>query len=161
VAAIFPGWGVEVHDTPIITPTKTVGRGTKKKTKKLRSGYNFREMHALVANLLDQGGGRATAVLEGVHAMPTNGVIGNFVLGIGRGAWEAILASLEIPYVCVDPAAWKRSHGLLGQGKEASLVLARTRFPSVAMSHLHRKKDSDRAEALLLAGIASKGEGFR
>jgi len=57
---------------------------------------------------------------------------------------------LGIPLDLVAPATWKRHFHLLGTAKDAARVLALARFPSAGRS-LSRKKDSGRADALLIA----------
>lgn len=74
--------------------------------------------------------------------------------GFATGLFTGLLLSKGIKYCRVQPVVWKRDMGLYGQGKEGSLHLARCLFPQVADSHLSRKKDHGRAEALLLAAWA-------
>jgi hypothetical protein len=71
----------------------------------------------------------------------------------GIGLWEGILAGLDIPFVVVPPATWKRAMNVPGGGREAKAACvaeARRRFPSAAHL-LYRARDDGRAEALLLA----------
>jgi crossover junction endodeoxyribonuclease RuvC len=91
-----------------------------------------------------------TAVLERTSAMPGQGVGSMFSMGDTRGVIRGVLAALEIPYVEVAPSAWKAKLGLTGADKEASRALAKKLYPEMALL-LARKKDHNRAEALLLA----------
>lgn len=88
--------------------------------------------------------------IENVATRPGQGISssGNFMFGAGI-LW-GIMGGLGISSSHVAPAKWKRDLGLLGKGKDGSLALARRLFPE-ASSLLKRKKDADRAEALLMA----------
>jgi Holliday junction resolvasome RuvABC endonuclease subunit len=86
-------------------------------------------------------------IIETVHAMPTNGSIGNFVLGRGSGLWEMALLVAKIPVIKVAPPTWKKHYGLLGQKKEGSILKAQQLFPT----HSFKKSEDGLAEALLLA----------
>lgn len=66
-------------------------------------------------------------------------------LGIIRGIVEPIFGTEAIFYVA--PARWKKAYRL-GKDKNASLDLARSRFPEAP---LNLKKHHNRSEALLLA----------
>lgn len=70
----------------------------------------------------------------------------------------SVFATLEMwgcPFVIVEAMQWKRHAGLVAAGstgvqrKAASLAKARTLFPTC--DELERKKDHNRAEALLIA----------
>ena len=66
-------------------------------------------------------------------------------LGIIRGIVEPLFGTEAVFYVA--PARWKKAYRL-GRDKNASLDLARTRFPEAP---LNLKKHHNRCEALLLA----------
>lgn len=68
----------------------------------------------------------------------------------GAGVLLGVCGALGLAVEFVTPAEWKRYFRLLGMSKEASRSLALRKFPKLA-SELKRKKDSDRAEALLMA----------
>lgn len=69
-----------------------------------------------------------------------------------RGHVEAVCALLNYKLLpAVRPQAWKKHFGLTGQGKEASLDVARQLFPEAAKMYLSRVKDHNRAESLLIA----------
>ena len=85
---------------------------------------------------------------EDIHAMP-NGSIASFSLGHSLACVENVLSVLGCNSInCVDPADWKNHFGLLRKGKFSSLELSRRMYPDAPLS---RKKDHNRAEALLLA----------
>lgn len=89
--------------------------------------------------------------LEDVHAMPCQGVTSMFSLGHSLGCIKGVLASLwgGDRVRLVQPQAWKKYYGLTNN-KEESRLLAIELFPEMK-DKLKRKKDSDRAEALLIA----------
>ncbi len=87
-------------------------------------------------------------VLEQVGAMPGQGVTSMFNFGTSYGIALGVVAALRLPVELVRPNVWKREMGL-GKDKEASRSKALHLFPEAA-EMLQRKKDSDRAEALLL-----------
>lgn len=104
-----------------------------------------------LAKVLEDWGAEA-AVVENVHAMPKQGLSSTFRFGMGCGIIHGVCGALRLPMVLVTPSSWKGFHGLNGQKdnpKEASRALALHKWP-----HLHkfldRKKDADRAEALLI-----------
>jgi len=92
---------------------------------------------------------RLRATIEGVHAMPRQGVSSMFSLGEGYGMWLGILAALGIPYSIVSARDWKRAYGL-DSDKGRSRAEALRRWPTLA-DQLNRKRDHGRAEALLIA----------
>lgn len=68
--------------------------------------------------------------------------------GIGYGMWMLALATVGVAYETVHPSRWKSEFKLIRQDKEVSRVRAMAMFPNAPLS---RKKDHNRAEALLLA----------
>lgn len=93
------------------------------------------------------------ALLESTTARPGQGVGSMFSMGDTRGTIRGALAGVGIPCTEVLPTIWKAELRLLGLDKDASLALARELFPSLNLG-LVRKKDHNRAEALLLAHYA-------
>jgi len=96
--------------------------------------------------------------IERVRAMPDRGggavrkmgAQSSFNFGDGFGQVKAVCRVLGLPLVLVESQSWKRRMGLLGTEKDDARLLAIRRFPSVALQ-LQRKKDSGRADALLIA----------
>lgn len=80
-----------------------------------------------------------------------------FSMGLSRGIILAVIATLEIPFVQVPPPKWKKFHGLIHCDKDASRTLAIQLYPDMK-SVLNRKKDHNRAEALLIAAYGSRME---
>ncbi|MCD9005203.1 hypothetical protein LDO31_02940 [Luteimonas sp. XNQY3] len=92
-----------------------------------------------------------SACVEKVSARPGDGGTSAFRFGEGYGQIKAVLGVLGfLDYSRSIPAVWKRHMGLIGTDKDAARLLAIRRFPSAAHL-LQRKKDSGRADALLLA----------
>lgn len=88
-------------------------------------------------------------VVENVHAMPLQGVSSTFKFGMGCGIIHGVTGALRLPLTLVSPGQWKAFHSLLSRDKEASRALAIRKWPE-HNRHLDRKKDADRAEALLI-----------
>jgi crossover junction endodeoxyribonuclease RuvC len=79
------------------------------------------------------------------------GVTSSFNFGWGLGVWIGVCAGLNFPYQLVAPVTWKkRLMADMGKEKDASRVKAMQLYPHIASS-LSRKKDHNRADALLLA----------
>lgn len=94
------------------------------------------------------------AVIEKVAAMPKQGVSSTFKFGTNFGIWIGRLEALGIPFDYVTPQKWKKemfdSMPRSGDQKAMSLDRARRLFPEMR-DQLKRKKDHNRADALLLA----------
>ena len=88
-------------------------------------------------------------VVENVHSMPKQGLSSTFKFGVGVGIIHGVAGALRLPMTLVTPSQWKKYHGLKGPDKEASRSLAIRKWPD-HNRHLDRKKDADRAEALLI-----------
>jgi hypothetical protein len=107
----------------------------------------------LIADLLINisSGSDCMAAIEKVHSMPSQGVRSVFTFGEHFGIVQGILATLFIPMERPSPKTWQSvivSPPTNGDRKLVSLDYARRMFPHV---DLKRKKDHDRAEALLIA----------
>ena len=88
-------------------------------------------------------------VVENVHAMPMQGLSSTFKFGMGVGIIHGVAGALRLPVTLVSPPQWKQFHSLYGPNKEASRALAIRKWPE-HNHRLDRKKDADRAEALLM-----------
>lgn len=105
------------------------------------------------------------AAIEWLHSIPTRRGPGeseerfagraaasartNFSLGAATYTYLTACAAVGLPVVRVAPRTWKRTFGLRGD-KEAARQVALQRFPAAA-PWLRRKRDHDRAEAILIA----------
>lgn len=109
---------------------------------------NAIDIDALVEMLRDFQGCIDLVVMEEVHPMPTNGSIACFRLGETFGVLQGVLAAHKMPVHLVSPQKWKKHFDLLKKDKYSSLTMARYMFGD---EFLMRKKDHNRAEALLIA----------
>lgn len=133
VAVVFNGQHLMLSDIP------TVSRGKSRAHRVIDP--------AGLAKILQPFRDADLAVLESVSAMPKQGVSSVFSLGESLGCIRGVLGAMQIPVEMVAPARWKKHFGLTSD-KELSRSHAINRFPT---ADLHRKKDHNRAEALLLA----------
>jgi Holliday junction resolvasome RuvABC endonuclease subunit len=90
------------------------------------------------------------AYIERGQAMPKQGSSSGFKYGRAIGAIEAVIACSGVPMTIVEPALWKKFHGLRGGDKESGRQRALQLFPS-AHAELARRKDHGRADAMLVA----------
>jgi crossover junction endodeoxyribonuclease RuvC len=95
------------------------------------------------------------AVIERAQALPKQGASSGFKYGRAVGAIEATITLCGIPLTIVEPAMWKKFHGLRGGEKERSRQRALELFPA-AHAVLARRKDHGRAEAALIALTVAK-----
>jgi len=92
------------------------------------------------------------AFIELVHAMPGQGVVSMFTMGLGLGIWYGVLRASGISFdKDVTPQAWKKVM-LAGTGKDknAARVKCQQLWPSKA-DLFARVKDDGRADAALIA----------
>jgi crossover junction endodeoxyribonuclease RuvC len=80
--------------------------------------------------------------------MPKQGVSSTFKFGVNFGIWRGILAAYQIPFQLVKPRQWQKGVIRKADGKMASLIAARRRWPK---AELHLKKHHGRADALWIA----------
>lgn len=92
-----------------------------------------------------------TAIIEGVHAMPTQGVSSVFKFGENFGFMKGVLVSCSIPYGTVSPVKWMNFYNLRNteklprpQWKKLLRQRAEQLFP-------HLTIHADEADALLIA----------
>lgn len=99
--------------------------------------------------------GDCRALVEKVSSMPGQGVHSVFKFGHAAGMVEGMLQAYKIPYELITPGKWWRivaDSATKGPDKKlAALDLARRLYPEIASKYLRRKKDHNRAEALLIA----------
>ncbi len=107
--------------------------------------------HALRSLLLDTPEPATAVYVEHVSAMPRQGVASTFKFGRAVGAIWATVSLAGLRLELVTPTEWKRWHRI-GPDKEQARALAIRRFPALA-SDMARKKDVDRAEALLIGAF--------
>ena len=91
-------------------------------------------------------------VVEQVNAMPGQGVTSMFNFGQTFGAIKGVCAALELPIYFVRPSKWKKYFNLINSEKDASRTRAIEIFPYFS-SQLSKKKDSNKADAILIASF--------
>ena len=91
-------------------------------------------------------------VIEQVSAMPGQGVTSMFNFGQSFGILKGICSAMQLPMYFVRPAKWKKYFNLIKSEKDASRTRAIEIFPYFS-SHLSKKKDSNKADAILIASF--------
>ena len=108
---------------------------------------------AQVTNIIKErliGGKKVVVVVEHVNAMPGQGVTSMFNFGQSFGVIKGICAALSLPIYFVRPTKWKKHFNLIKTNKDASRTKVIEAYPEIS-NKLHRKKDSNRADAILIA----------
>ena len=129
---------LEVYDTP----TMIDGKKNKRQIKS-----------AQVTNIIKDrlnNNKEVVVVVEHVNAMPGQGVTSMFNFGQSFGVIKGICAALSLPIYFVRPSKWKKHFNLIKTNKDASRTKVIEVYPEIS-SKLHRKKDSNRADAILIA----------
>tara|TARA_B100000287_G_scaffold168365_1_gene158882 strand:- start:51 stop:542 length:492 start_codon:yes stop_codon:yes gene_type:complete len=93
---------------------------------------------------------KVCVVVEHVSAMPGQGVTSMFNFGQSFGVIKGICSAMQLPIYFVRPAKWKKYFNLINTSKEASRSRAIEIFPKIS-NQLKRKKDSNKADAILIA----------
>ena len=91
-------------------------------------------------------------VVEQVSAMPGQGVTSMFNFGQSFGIIKGICSAMQLPLFFVRPAKWKKYFNLINSEKDASRTRAIEIFPYFS-SQLSKKKDSNKADAILIASF--------
>ena len=91
-------------------------------------------------------------VIEHVTAMPGQGVTSMFNFGQSFGVIKGICSAMRLPMFFVRPAKWKKYYNLINSEKDASRTRAIEIFPNFS-SQLSKKKDSNKADAILIASF--------
>ena len=125
-------------------PTMTDG---KKNKRQVNGAQIFNEISER-RNKLDKK--NIKVVIEQVSAMPGQGVTSMFNFGQSFGVIKGVCAAMQLPIYFVRPAKWKKHFDLINSQKDASRVKAIEMFPKFS-NLLSRKKDSNKADAILIA----------
>ena len=91
-------------------------------------------------------------IIEQVSAMPGQGVTSMFNFGQSYGMLKGICSAMQLPMYFVRPAKWKKYFNLINSEKDASRTKAIEIFPYFS-GHLSRKKDINKADAILIASF--------
>ena len=129
---------LEVFDMP------TMIDGKKKKTQLTGS-----QVTNIIKNNLNKDK-EVIVVVEHVNAMPGQGVTSMFNFGQSFGVIKGICSALNLPIYFVRPTKWKKYFNLIKTNKDASRTKVIEAYPEIS-SKLSRKKDSNKADAILIA----------
>ena len=127
-------------------PTMTEG---KKNKKQVNGSQIYNEIFKRV-NKLETSDIRV--IVEHVSAMPGQGVTSMFNFGQSFGILKGICSAMQLPIYFVRPAKWKKYFNLINSEKDASRTRAIEIFPYFS-SQLSKKKDANKADAILIASF--------
>ncbi len=129
---------IEVYDTPTMIDGK--------KNKRQVNGSHLTNIIKEIILLKKE----TIVVVEHVNAMPGQGVTSMFNFGQSFGVIKGICAALSLPIYFVRPTKWKKHFNLIKTNKEASRTKVIEIYPEIS-GKLSRKKDSNKADAILIA----------
>ena len=132
---------IEVIEMPVMTEGK--------KNKKQVNGAQINNEFLKRINNKDDD---IRVVIEQVSAMPGQGVTSMFNFGQSFGILKGICSAMQIPMFFVRPAKWKKYFNLINSQKDASRTRAIEIFPYFS-TQLSKKKDSNKADAILIASF--------
>ena len=127
-------------------PTMAEG---KKNKKQVNGSQIYNEISKRINKVLNQD---IRVVIEQVSAMPGQGVTSMFNFGQSFGILKGICSAMKLPMYFVRPAKWKKYFNLIKSEKDASRTRAIEIFPYFS-SQLSKKKDSNKADAILIASF--------
>ena len=127
-------------------PTMTEG---KKNKRQVNGSQIYNEINKRI-NKIDKK--NIKVVIEQVSAMPGQGVTSMFNFGQSFGILKGICSAMQLPMYFVRPTKWKKYFNLINSEKDASRTKAIEVFPYFS-SELSRKKDSNKADAILIASF--------
>ena len=127
-------------------PTMTDG---KKNKKQVNGSQIYNEISRRIDKIEKK---NIRAIIEQVSAMPGQGVTSMFNFGQSFGILKGICSAMQIPMYFARPAKWKKYFGLINSEKDASRTRAIEMFPYFS-SQLSKKKDSNKADAILIASF--------
>ena len=119
----------------------------KKNKKQVNGSQIFNEISEKIKNTDKK---NIKVVIEHVTAMPGQGVTSMFNFGQSFGILKGICSAMQLSVYFVRPAKWKKYYNLINSEKDASRTRAIEIFPYYS-SHLSKKKDSNKADAILIA----------
>jgi len=132
----------EIIDMP------TMAEGKKNK-KQVNGPQIYNEIYSRTSKLQKK---EIIIVIEQVSAMPGQGVTSMFNFGQSFGVLKGICSAMQLSMYFVRPAKWKKYFSLIKTEKDASRTKVIEIFPYIS-SQLSRKKDSNKADAILIASF--------
>ena len=136
------GYVKEIINMPIMAEGK-------KNKRQVNGPQIYNEISKRIINLAKKD---ITVVIEQVSAMPGQGVTSMFNFGQSFGVLKGICSAMQLSMFFVRPAKWKKYFGLIKTEKDASRTKVIEIFPYIS-SELSRKKDSNKADAVLIASF--------
>ena len=127
-------------------PTMTDG---KKNKKQVNGSQIFNEISERIKKIDKR---NIKVVIEQVSAMPGQGVTSMFNFGQSFGILKGICSAMRLSMYFVRPSKWKKYFNLINSEKDASRTRAIEIFPYFS-SQLSKKKDSNKADAILIASF--------
>ena len=127
-------------------PTMTEG---KKNKKQVNGAQIYYEISLRIKDVKKED---IKVIIEQVSAMPGQGVTSMFNFGQSFGILKGICSAMQLPMYFVRPTKWKKYFNLINSEKDASRTKAIEVFPYFS-SKLSRKKDSNKADAILIASF--------
>ena len=127
-------------------PTMTEG---KKNKRQVNGSQIYNEINKKIEKYENQ---NIRVVIEQVSAMPGQGVTSMFNFGQSFGILKGICSAMRLPMYFVRPAKWKKYFSLINSEKDASRTRVIEMFPYFS-SQLSKKKDSNKADAILIASF--------
>ena len=121
----------------------------KKNKKQVNGNQLFNEISSRLSEIKDE---KVCVVVEHVTAMPGQGVTSMFNFGQSFGVIKGICSAMQLPIHFVRPTKWKKYFNLINSSKDASRSRAIEIFPK-ASDKLKRKKDTNKADAILIASF--------
>ena len=127
-------------------PTMTEG---KKNKKQVNGSQIYNEIQKAITH---EDKKDIKVVIEQVSAMPGQGVTSMFNFGQSVGVLKGIFSAMQIPMDFISPVKWKKHYNLINTQKDSSRTKAIEFFPYIS-SQLSRKKDANKADAILIASF--------
>tara|TARA_B100000427_G_C15475326_1_gene580495 strand:- start:131 stop:625 length:495 start_codon:yes stop_codon:yes gene_type:complete len=121
----------------------------KKSKRQVNGSQIYNELESRIKNLDKK---EVFVVVEQVSAMPGQGVTSMFNFGQSFGVIKGICSAMQLSIHFVRPAKWKKYFNLIKTEKDASRAKAIEIFPYIS-SKLTKKKDSNKADAILIASF--------
>ena len=132
---------LEVIEMPVMTEGK-----------KNKKQVNGAQIYNEFSKKINGKGDEIRVVIEQVSAMPGQGVTSMFNFGQSFGILKGICSAMQLSVYFVRPAKWKKYFNLINSEKDASRTRAIEIFPYYS-SYLSKKKDSNKADAILIASF--------
>ena len=121
----------------------------KKNKRQINGPQIYNEISKRIINIPKN---EVVVIIEQVSAMPGQGVTSMFNFGQSFGVLKGICSAMQLSMHFVRPAKWKKYFNLIKTEKDASRTKVIEIFPYIS-SQLSRKKDSNKADAILIASF--------